>query len=59
MPPKAKDGSDALISLDDDEEVLQLQRSRKEMRGKGKGLIRLENGLYDDREVRLDLSFRC
>jgi hypothetical protein len=47
-----------LISLDD-EEVLQLQRSRKEMRGKGKGLIRLENGLYDDREVRLDLSFRC
>jgi hypothetical protein len=59
MPPKAKDGSDASISLDDDEEVLQLQRTRKEMRSKGKGLIRLESGLYDDREVRRDLSFCC
>lgn len=51
MPPKSKDNGDASIPVEEDDEVLQLQHTRKDMRSKGKGLIRLEKGLYDDREV--------
>ncbi len=40
------------MAVDEDEEVLQFQRTRKEMRSKGKGLIKFDLGPVDEREVR-------
>jgi nuclear GTP-binding protein len=49
MPPKAQNEDE--MTVDEDEEVLQFQRTRKEMRSKGKGLIKFDLSSVDEREV--------